>query len=572
MQRKICLVLCFALLASSAAFSNPIGFTRARSLAQSVLKGKVLTAKDAGGETKSRDGKSLPAFYVFNAENEGGFAIISGDDRVSPVLGYSSTGTFNADNMHPSLEAYLQHCAEYISAVREGVAEASTRASEQVGTIIVNALCKTQWGQDVPFNKYCPQFGGVAAPCGCVATAASQIMRYWEWPSSGRGSIMYNSSGYGILSRDFSQSTYDWSIMRNKGGMIRDPKVNEAMGTLCYDVGLSVKMEYAAGGSGAFDEDIRVSLPKYFKYKASTIDLLRRDCFESSEAWMNAVKKELNAGRPIICCAQDTLSGGHAFIIDGYDSNDFVHVNWGWDGMSDGFYNIETLAPDDTRWQFSEMQTLIVGIMPDPTEQDSQSKQYKMYLQNAPESEGTVDLGSDFWVKYSNLIYLGNGSSFFTAGVGLFDAEGNFLKEISKESTNASASYTQQYKSYYILRSLNVAASIGKGEFPDGKYAIRGLFQERGFSDWALPDVVGGSQLNWIPVVIKNGKITLNSPDGPSVPNAIEGISLSDAQPASVAYYDLHGRRLSSPQKGSIVIKHERFGDGSSSSRKVFVK
>lgn len=574
-------MLCLAAFSGSAANANPVGLSKAQAIAKAWLKGKKLELVETN-EARSRMGEvsvEQPAFYVFNAENNGGFIIISADDAVSPVIGYSHSGSFNLGNMPPYLQKCLARSSERVRDLQSSESLATRAADDAESaelpepTIIVDALCKTTWGQSTPFNYFCPRIGGQETPCGCVATATAQIMKYWKWPESGRGSIMYNSSGYGVISRDFSQSTYDWDVMQDKGGLIRNKQVREAMATICYDVGLSVKMTYAPSGSGAFDEDIRISLPKYFKYKASTIDLMRRECFESHEAWMNAIKREFKAGRPMVCCASDSsLTTGHAFVVDGYDSNDFVHVNWGWDGMSDGFYDVELLAPRDTRYQFSESQTMLAGIMPDKTEEDCVVKQYKMYLGKAPDCEGTVNVGDEFIVTYYSLSYLGNGSTFYTAGVGLFDADGNFLKEISVESPSITTSYTQQYKSWYTLTGLRVAAKIEKGSVPDGKYAIRAVFQEKGFTDWALPDMVGGSQLNWIPVVIKNGKMTLRAADGPSAPNAITDVETETPEVVSTSFYDLQGRKLSIPAKGTIVIKREKLGDGSSKAYKVFMK
>ena len=510
---------------------------------------------------------SNPTFYVFNAEDNGGFVIVSSDDAIGSVIGYSTEGSFNFSSMHPALGKYLDFCTLYLEDVENGEVTPRFRASETPGTIIVDALCKTQWGQGMPFNQFCPDY----SPCGCVATAMSQIMKYWGWPNTARGKVAYNSTYYKVLSKDLSTSTYNWSVMSNYGGVIRNQEIREAMALVAYDAGLSVKMDYSPSGSGATDENARVSLPTYFKYKASTIDLQRKYCYSTQKEWMNIVKQELVAGRPILYCAQDSVNGGHAFIVDGFDSNDFVHVNWGWDGDSNGFYNIATLAPDDTYYQFSEMQSMIIGIQPDYTEKDTKSRQYRLYMEEKPTSEGTQTLGLPFMVDYNYFYNMGYDSRTYTLGIGLYDSDANFIKEISTRVSSITESYTQTIPPHRGYSSFSVAAKIDEGT-PDGKYALRCVCREGGYDEWILPDMEGGSELNWIPILIKGGKVYLSSTEGASFPTDLSTIKEESKDVLYKEYYDLNGNKISLNEiymKRGVVIERQHLSDGTVKVTKV---
>lgn len=558
---KALVLACGALLMSAVAYAGDIDDDEALAIARKFLKGKNLVPVSCDNISSRRNAAALkyPAFYIYNAENEGGFVIVNGDDEANPVLGYSDKGSFNPSNLHPFLSKYLENYNEVTAS------NGARRASVTPGTIIVDALCKSQWGQDAPFDLYTPTIGGLNTPCGCVATAMAQIMRHFEWPACGRGSIVYNCPGYGVISRDFSQNSYNWAVMQDKGGMIRNTEVREAMGLIAYDAGLSVRMSYSPSGSGAYEEDARKALATTFQYKASTARVLHRECYATQNEWLDIIRAELDSNRPILYCAQDTINGGHAYVVDGYDSNGYVHVNWGWNGDSNGFYDITSFTPDETVFDFCDFHRMIVGIEPDFSGEDTQMAQYYLYMENAPECSGSQKLGKPFILTYKNIFNVGFDSHTYTIGVGLYDEDGNLIKNISVKSSEISMSYTQQFKPSYGFGTFHVAASLDE-EFPEGKYALRCIFCEKDYDEWLLPETVGGSAVNWIPIVVKDGKVYLNSPDGPTppLPDAIYNICVdgSDSEVVSRTYYNINGTRVITPKRGEFIIERQMLRNG----------
>ena len=211
--------------------------------------------------------QTAPEYYIFNAEGDNGFVIVSGDDELTEVVGYSTTGTFKvSDDMPLAIREYLSEYSNYVKSFRAGAVSASGKF-QKVGTPVVAPMVKTKWNQVEPYNRNAPFDSkyGERCPTGCVATAYAQVMKYYEWPACGAGSNEYESS-YGILKEDFSKSVYDWGNMLNEynryqdiGGDIKN-EYSEVQATavakLMWDCGVAIDMDYAPEGSGAQAESI----------------------------------------------------------------------------------------------------------------------------------------------------------------------------------------------------------------------------------------------------------------------------------------------------------------------------
>ncbi|MBK9629557.1 MAG: thiol protease/hemagglutinin PrtT [Saprospiraceae bacterium] len=286
-----------------------------------------------------------PVFFVFNLNENDGFVIISAEDESIPVIGYSLTGRFNSTDMPINLQKWLTEYKEQIFYVRENKLQASPEIKQQwqdytTGLFSVKdqmssvlPLMNTIWNQRPFYNDLCP--GGSVTGCG--ATAMAQIMKYWNYPKQGTGFHSYNHPSYGTLSVNFGNATYDWSRMPND---VRS--YNFDVANLMYHCGVAQNMDYSPQTSTSGLYTISEAFKSYFGYKVSTQVYIREN-YRTAD-WVNLLKNELDNARPFLYRGAGT-GGGHFFDIDGYDNNNFFHINWGWGGAYDGYFTIDALNP-----------------------------------------------------------------------------------------------------------------------------------------------------------------------------------------------------------------------------------
>ena len=349
-------------------------------LGYSPLQAKRITQWQAQQQAYSFWGKQMPqkakaksraattasrsdAYYVFN-NDAGGFVIIAGDDAVTPVLGYTSTGSFDAENLPDGLKDLLKSYERQIAALGDKYVanQTATRAAFTGEKLLKTA----EWNQYAPFNKYTPN----NYVTGCVATAGAIVMKHHGYPAKGTGSHSYTWNGK-TLSANF-EHTYDWANMPAKYDGTNDAAF-DGVARLMADLGVAVEMQYAKNGSGAYIGDMISALQKYFGYSKLTHLAYIYDM--EAEAWNAKLRGEIDANRPILYSASDASAGGHSFIIDGYKDESFS-VNWGWGGYCNGFYQIGALNPESegrpTGDKYNMGQTAVIGLQPsDGTEKIS---------------------------------------------------------------------------------------------------------------------------------------------------------------------------------------------------------
>lgn len=319
-------------------------------LGYSPLQAKRITQWQAQQQAYSFWGKQMPqkakaksrtattaspsdAYYVFN-NDAGGFVIIAGDDAVTPVLGYTSTGSFDAENLPDGLKDLLKSYERQIAALGKSyTANTTSTRAEFTGEKLLNTA---KWNQGAPFNKYTPN----NYVTGCVATAGAIVMKHHGYPAKGVGNHSYNWNGQ-KLTANFEHD-YDWANMPTKYTGDND-EAFEGVARLMADLGVAVEMQYAKGGSGATMEDLVTALQKYFGYSKYARLLAIADL--GAGVWNGRLRAEIDANRPILYSAVDSNVGGHSFVIDGYKDESFS-VNWGWGGYCDGFYRIGALNPE----------------------------------------------------------------------------------------------------------------------------------------------------------------------------------------------------------------------------------
>lgn len=319
-------------------------------LGYSPLQAKRITQWQAQQQAYSFWGKQMPqkakaksrtattasrsdAYYVFN-NDAGGFVIIAGDDAVTPVLGYTSTGSFDAENLPDGLKDLLKSYERQIAALGDNYV--ANQTATRAGFTGENLLKTAEWNQMAPFNKYTPN----NYVTGCVATAGAIVMKHHGYPAKGTGSHSYTWNGK-TLTANFEHD-YDWASMPDKYTSGNDEAFN-GVARLMSDLGVAVEMQYAKGGSGATMEALVTALKKYFGYSKYARLLAIADL--GAEVWNDRLRAEIDADRPILYSAVNSNEGGHSFVIDGYKDESFS-VNWGWGGYCDGFYRIGALNPE----------------------------------------------------------------------------------------------------------------------------------------------------------------------------------------------------------------------------------
>jgi len=349
-------------------------------LGYSPLQAKRITQWQAQQQAYSFWGKQMPqkakaksraattasrsdAYYVFN-NDAGGFVIIAGDDAVTPVLGYTSTGSFDAENLPDGLKDLLKSYERQIAALGDNYV--ANQTAVRTGFAGEKLLNTAKWNQYAPFNKYTP--GNYVT--GCVATAGAIVMKHHGYPAKGTGSHSYTWNGK-TLTANFEHD-YDWANMPAQYDGTNDAAF-DGVARLMSDLGVAVEMQYAQSGSAAYIGNLITALQTYFGY--SKLSYLASIDDMEAEAWKEKLRGEIDANRPILYSASDASVGGHAFVIDGYRGESFS-VNWGWGGYCDGCYQIGALNPQSegrpTGDKYNIGQTAVIGLQPsDGTEKIS---------------------------------------------------------------------------------------------------------------------------------------------------------------------------------------------------------
>ncbi len=412
MKHRFITLMLLLLGSTFAAEANPVDMKTAREIGLKFLnantKAPLRNADELQWVTTYNTNRGEAAFYVFNTQD--GFVIVSADDCATPILGYSSEGHFDTENIPIQLQEYLQGFVEQIGYGIENHLQADKRTAEQWERVrtngqltnnrtdeVVEPLLTTKWNQGCYYNALCPE--NEAGPCGhvyagCVATAMAQIMDYWRWPEQGTGEHSYQWNGQ-TLSANFGETTYDWDNMLDEyyyNNTEYTQEQIEAISTLMYHCGVAVNMQYSANGSGAYDDDAFYALMGYFNYSDEMN--YEGSLYFIDVTWKAKLKDCLDLRRPIFYSGQPTQGSpndqGHAFVCDGYDSNELFHFNWGWGGSCDGYFAIGALNPGDY-YDFNFLNCAIFNIHP-----QGEAMNYVINATSNDSIRGTVSGGGSF--------------------------------------------------------------------------------------------------------------------------------------------------------------------------------
>ncbi len=362
--------------------ANPVSLDKAQKIGQKFAQANLSAGTNAELTLvyQGVSNRNETCFYAFNVGTTG-FVIVSADDRFRPIVGYSNEGNFETENMSPELTFYLEKIIEARTSRNAVMVESTENDWQSIAATgkmkprnngkDADYLVETKWNQDSPYNLYAPEASsGPGGRCyaGCVATAMSQVMKYWDHPLQGTGSHSYYSwYGYGgHLSANFGATTYDWENMPVRITGNSPQEQIEAVATLMYHCAISVDMGFSPTGSGASSWSVPGAIRQYFSY-SSHAELEERDNYTLKD-WQDMLKESIDLGWPLYYSGQGD-SGGHAFVCDGYDENDLFHYNWGWGGSSDGWFVVDEI--DFADWAeavFNYVPTDVYDYMPKPVE------------------------------------------------------------------------------------------------------------------------------------------------------------------------------------------------------------
>lgn len=435
----------------------------------------------------------LSGFYVFNTPQNDGCVLVSADDVMTPILGYSTfNGMVGRTSMPANLKWWLGHYTEEFEAVQTlGLTADQETADEWIALIdgtyspkgngakAVSALIQTKWDQDEPYSNLCPQYNSSThCATGCVATAMAQVMKYWEWPTTGTGSHSYTSETNNYSCNvNFGSTTYQWSNMLAGGysgytylpnSWTTDQKT--AVATLMYHCGVSVDMDYDYE-SGAYAEDVPSALTTYFGY-APGARIVYKDNYSNND-WIAILKAELDASRPMLYGGQSS-AGGHSFICDGYDANNKFHFNFGWSGSGDNFYALTSINPGSGgtgggSYNFTSNQDAIIGISSpngnpvDPASIPPEVATYQTFTINSP-----VTYGSNITGECDFVIYGSSYNGYLGVAAYLNGQFVAILKQVGRSTWN-------QYTGPDLTISCPATAPFG-----NGTYTAKAVFSSDG--------------------------------------------------------------------------------------------
>ena len=437
-------------------------------------------------------GKPSP-YYVFNAEKaNGGYVIVAGDDRVPQVLGYSDEGTFEYDNMPEAMQEWLNAYAAQIAALDQG----SKTATHITTARPIAPLVKANWSQNAPYNILLPMRpNGKHALVGCVATAMAQVMHYWQWPNRPSETIpAYQSKTLHYDMPALPPTSFNWGIIQDT--YYTSDTVSAAAqsaATVALYCAQSVTMDFKENTSSAYTDDICQVLPKYFGYSHDAKFL--QHTYYTAEEWERIILDELAARRPVIYSAAQ-LSGGHAFICDGYDGHGLFHINWGWNGTSNGYFLLNVLNPDqeeptdaDETHGYILRQSIIVGLKPG-TASDTKFEVYDKSIEINECVDHRTSADEDFKVtQETQLLNCEDFDIGFNFAWGLYH-EGQLVQVLEP-------GVKDKLQSWFYTR-LSRTLSLGRG-ITSGTYRIAPLYCELNTNNWRP---CPGGNISYIEVAI----------------------------------------------------------------------
>lgn len=490
--RKALIISLVSIAGTGYAFAAPVTPEEACAVAQSFVRRCALKSKQGiKGVVSMRpvytaETNAGNAYYIFSDSNADIFTIVSADTRLPQILGYSMNSTFDAAeipcNLHWWLESMTSEIAYFLQS--DPPEPTQTRAIEtETPYRPVEPLLTTKWNQDGPFNIMCPLVGGVRCPTGCAATAMAQVMKYHNYPEKGTG----QRNDY-----DFEHEFY-WDRMiddyRNEQYVSQNAR---AVADLMLACGKSMDMLYTPSASGANTHIQQHSLTAYFGYDKD-VRIIERDYFSLAD-WTKLIYGELEAGRPVIY-GGIAPAGGHEFVCDGYSGDGLFHINWGWGGLSDGYFRLSALTPSDNgiggyAGGYNSQQFAFINVQPD----DGDGELQRYLITNGPfyYKDGIFTVRSS-QMGQSGIFYNPLEEGFYAeVGLKICDYNGRFVCYVA-DPEGADLEVMSGFEGF----------TVEMPELPDGKYKLFPVYRADG-SEW-MPVSIPYGQQDYVALTVKDG-------------------------------------------------------------------
>lgn len=436
MKNNRLLLFAGSLLIPMVVMAGPRSFQQAKAIAekQAALLGVTIDQK-AMTKARKQGSKgeitlSQESYYVFPNANSKGFTIVSGDDRLPEIVGYSSQGSYDENNLPEGFVSFMKAYQNLYNKVNLGDAEAlknlaeikawrnKKNASAETSSAVAPLLGNIEWDQTSPYNNMCPRYDSVhVAATGCVATAMAQVMAYYKYPKQLKADIpgyvnRWNGIPMEIPTITREEGIYDWDNMLPKYNKEANAtqQQKDAVAKLMYHCGAAVRMSYGPESGAAVSSS---KLAKYFGYDADLMMDLSRSSF-TLDKWMQIIDTELAAGRPVLYGGQAS-DGGHQFICDGKDGEGLYHINWGWSGSQNGYFDLSLLNPEkggtgsgNSTEGYNRLCSMTIGIAPDngvvdaplATVPDIKAMNYGFLDTTTKDHRLNPDEAFDFWLDY----------------------------------------------------------------------------------------------------------------------------------------------------------------------------
>ena len=511
---------------------------------QQAEKADAVTAPVAIAYTQTQ-ADNEPAVYVFNGQE--GFVLVSANDDTRAVLGYSDNGRFDATNIPENMQFWLQMYADELARykankpVLKAGQVALTRSKHAAATTyptIAPILGNVEWGQDTPYNNLCPTVGGKRSVTGCVATAISQIMYVHKYPTKGTGSKTYTSESNKLkLSVNFGATTYDWNNMLPYYYNNYNSTQANAVATLMYHVGVAADMDYDPDGSGAASSVALANLGTYFDYDKG-IKTLPKD-YMKEEDILNAIVADLEIGHPVYVSGATKNQEGHAFVCDGIRSDGYLHINWGWDGISNGYFALSALDPAQqgtggsaSDMAFTEGVEVFTGIQPDK----GGTATPLVTVKTLTMTSGTeISRNAKVAVSLDEFMSSGMATAAGTLSYYIYDISDNLVATVPTVTFELPTGY-------YYQEPIAVSAAI-PNSIVNGTYEM-----EVGYTDNAdviQPILVKGKGVVRFPMTVTSSTITFGEGNGSGGGGetqvaAITGIGVTNVDESNVWEIDLY--------------------------------
>ena len=309
---------------------------------------KLPTKKVTRGLSKQSGYSQNAPYYIYNDAQNKGFVIVSGTTEMGEILAYSNENALDTINLHPGLAQLLNSYKMAFKAINTNNAVETEAKKGAFFAKTVAPLLKTTWSQDAPYNALLGY-----NYTGCVATTISQVLKYHEWPVQGMGNVSYvNTSDSRTLSGNLNLSQYDWAnMLPNYDAPVQATQAQRnAVAKLMKDVGLASGMQYHPGFAVATNQGAFDAFVKHFDYQATCV----YQSTEGPSVFADLLRQELVDGFPFYFYgATKDYKGAHAWVVDGFDDKGFFHMNFGWNGQSNGYYSLSALNLSQSGKEFN---------------------------------------------------------------------------------------------------------------------------------------------------------------------------------------------------------------------------